>query len=200
MELFLPNSLTTTVQLYAVGSAPTYTVGSASGSELSATVSSNTYTYDAPSTGDYWARLKISGVFAGNYFPVRDNVAYPWTPWAVIESTIVAVPPTPSPITGLCNLLFSIVDGSGSPVYKASCYAQLDVNSTYDGGLVASTVYSAQTASTGLATLVLIRNGQFTGGGIYTLRATDRQGLLLWTKRVRIPDTASANAEDLAAV
>jgi hypothetical protein len=198
MELFLPSSLTTTVQLYAVGS--NYAVGSASGSELSGTSSGNTYTYNSPSTGNYWARLKISGAFAGDYFPVRDNVAYPWTPWAVIESTIVAVPPTPSPITGLCNLLFSIVDGSGSPVYKASCYAQLDVNSTYDGGLVASTVYSAQTDADGLATLVCIRNNQFTAGGIYTLRATDRQGLLLWTKRVRIPNTASANAEDLTAV
>lgn len=200
MELTLPASLTTTVQLYAVGSAPTYAVGSASGSELSATVSSNTYTYDAPTTGDYWARLKISGTFAGDYFPVRDNVAYPWTPWKVIEATIAAIPPTPSPITGLCSLLFSIVNGSGSPVLKASCYAQLDSNSTYDGGLVASTVYSAQTDADGLATLVCIRDNQFTAGGIYTLRATDRQGLLLWTKRVRIPNTASANAEDLTAV
>jgi hypothetical protein len=202
MQLTLPASLTTTVQFYTVGSAPGYAIGAATGDERNGSASGNTYTYDAEelTTGDYWCQLLISGVGTGVYFPVRDNVAYPWTPWTVIESTIVAVPPTPSPITGLCNLLFSIVDGSGSPVYKASCYAQLDVNSTYDGGLVASTVYSAQTDADGLATLVCIRNNQFTAGGIYTLRATDRQGLLLWTKRVRMPNTASANAEDLTSV
>jgi hypothetical protein len=87
MKLTLPASLTTTVQLYAVGS--NYAVGSASGSELSGTSSGNTYTYNSPSTGDYWARLKISGAFAGDYFPVRDNVAYPWTPWEVIVNTFV---------------------------------------------------------------------------------------------------------------
>ena len=195
----IPPGLTTTVSLYvrnsddSVGDFVEVYNGTGSGS---------TYTYDIQDhgSGDYFGVLGGVSDPAGSAFPVRDDVAYPGIPWSIVDATITATPPTPDPITGLCSLLFSIVDGSGSPVYKASCYAQLDVNSTYDGGLVASTVYSAQTDADGHATLVTIRDNQFTAGGIYTLRATDRQGLLLWTKRVRIPNTASANAEDLTAV
>ena len=201
----IPPGLSPTVQLYnVVLTGSTYSVGSAVGSPISGTAGAVTTEYTFPlgtrATGDFYA--VVSGVSdpVAAAFPVRDDIGYPTLPWAVVAATITATPPTPDPITGLCSLLFSIVDGSGSPVYKASCYAQLDVNSTYDGGLVASTVYSAQTDADGHATLVTIRDNQFTAGGIYTLRATDRQGLLLWTKRVRIPNTASANAEDLTAV
>jgi len=201
----IPPGLSPTIQLYnVVLTGTTYSVGSAVGSPISGTAGAVSTEYNFPlssrATGDWYAVLSGVSNPSAAAFPVRDDVGFPTLPWSVVAATIVAVPPTPSPITGLCNLLFSIVDGSGSPVLKASCYAQLDSNSTYDGGLVASTVYSAQTNASGLATLVLIRNGQFTAGGIYTLRATDRQGLLLWTKRVRIPDTSSANAEDITAV
>lgn len=197
MDLVLTNlapNRTASIQIYERGT------NTAVGSPIAGTSVDYTYTFPGvPSTGDYDCSLIGFTVPVGARFPVRDGIAYD-LPWSVVDATIAAVPPTPSPITGMCNLLFSIVNGSGSPVYRASVYAQLDTNSTYDGGLVASTVYSAQTDADGLATLVTIRDEEFTAGGIYTLRATDRQGLLLWTKRVRIPNTASANAEDLAAV
>jgi hypothetical protein len=187
----------------AVAQLKTRTVGSNTpGANVGSPITGVAGVFDlgAYATGDYWCEITGVSIPPAAAFPVRDDVAYPYMPWKVIDATIRADPPTPSPITGLCSLLFSIVNGSGSPVFKASCYAQLDSNSTYDGGLVASTVYSAQTDEDGLATLVCIRDNQFTAGGIYTLRATDRQGLLLWTKRVRIPNTDSANAEDLTAV
>lgn len=202
LESIPPDLPATNVDLYEVVIvAGEYTMGDFV-ENYNGTGDGTTYTFDlqANGSGDFWCVLNGVSDPPASAFPVRDDVAYPFLPWKVVAATIRSDPPTPDPITGLCNLLFSIVDGSGSPVLKASVYAQLDNNSTYDGGLVASTVYSAQTDADGLATLVTIRNEEFTAGGIYTLRATDRQGLLLWTKRVRIPNTASANAEDLTAV
>lgn len=159
----------------------------------------NLYSYTVPA-GDILVQLTGVSEQDGEPFRVRDGIAYFGQTWQQIDATITVPPVIPSPITGLCNVLFSVVNGSGSPVLKASCYAQLDTNSTYASGLAASTVYSAQTDANGLATLVTIRNQEFTSGGIYTLRATDRQGLLVWTKRVRTPNTASANAVDLVPI
>jgi hypothetical protein len=89
MILTLPASLTTTVKLYAVGTD--YAIGAQVGDEFNASVSGNTYTYDieSQSTGDYWCQLFIAGTGQGVYFPVRDDVAYPWTPWEVIVNTLV---------------------------------------------------------------------------------------------------------------
>lgn len=184
---------TATIQRYTRGTVTTV------GAPIALANTGYAYSVDWPYPGDFDCVLSGFTSPAGSAFPVRDAVAYD-VPWSVVDATIVATPPTPTPITGMCNLLFSIVNGSGSPVLKASCYAQLDTNSTYTSGLAASTVYSAQTDANGLATLVTIRNQEFTSGGIYTLRATDRQGQLIWTKRARIPNTASANAVDLVAV
>jgi hypothetical protein len=87
MELTLPASLSTTVQFYSVGAAPGYALGDAVGDERNGSASGNTYTYDPEelTAGDYWCQLLISGVGTGVYFPVRDNVAYPWTPWEVLD-------------------------------------------------------------------------------------------------------------------
>jgi hypothetical protein len=87
MELTLPAGLTVYVNMYAVGSAPTYAVGTQAGDNYSGTASGNTYTFDLESqtTGDWWCQLFISGTGQGVYFPVRDDVAYPWTPWEILD-------------------------------------------------------------------------------------------------------------------
>ena len=105
----------------------------------------------------------------------------------------------PSAITGLCDLLFAVTS-NGTAAYKATVSAIVDANSTYDGGIVSTTAATAQTDSNGNAILRLLQNATFTAGGIYTLKVTDRQGKLVWEKRCRMPNTTTANAEDLTAV
>lgn len=193
MELTLPSGLSTTVQFYTVSDA--YTIGAAIGDERNGSASGNTYTYDPEelTAGDYWCQLLISGVGTGVYFPVRDNVAYPWTPWSIIEATVLATPPTPDPITGMCNLLVSTTGGAGSRVWAKLA----DTNNTADQVLVGQQVVEDTTDSDGNATLVLIQYGQFTAGGTYRIRVADSSRVISNNVLVRMPDTSSANLEDL---
>tara|TARA_R110000868_G_scaffold101057_1_gene278191 strand:- start:954 stop:1562 length:609 start_codon:yes stop_codon:yes gene_type:complete len=75
--------------MYAVGTD--YAIGAQAGDNYNGTASGNTYTFDLESqtAGDYWCQLFISGTGQGVYFPVRNDVAYPWTPWEVIVNTLV---------------------------------------------------------------------------------------------------------------
>ncbi len=195
MELTLPASLSVYVNMYAVGSAPTYAVGAQAGDDYFATASGNTYTFDLESqtAGDWWCQLFIGGTGTGVYFPVRDDVAYPWTPWEVIEATVLATPTTPSPITGMCNLLVSTTGGAGSRVWAKLA----DTNNTADQVLVGQQVVEDTTDADGNATLVLIRYGQFTAGGTYRIRVANSSRVISNNVLVRMPDTASANLEDL---
>ena len=151
--------------------------------------------------GDYW--VQVSGVSDPDArpVPVRVNAlgAHYEPSWDIMDVAHAAAVVYPSAITGLCDLLFSVT-ANGTAAYKATVSAIVDANSTYDGGMVATTAATAQTDSSGNAILRLLQNATFTGGGIYTLRVTDRQGKLVWEKRCRIPNTTTANAEDLVAV
>ena len=189
----IPPGLTTSIQLKArtVGSD---TPGSNVGSPITGTSSGSTYTYALGSyaTGDYWAVLSGVSDPVGSAFPVRDDVAY-FISWAVIEATISAIPTTPSPITGMCNLLVSTTNGAGSRVWAKLA----DTNNTADQVLVGQQVVQSTTNSSGNATLVLIQYGQFTTGGNYRIRVADTSRNITHNVLVRMPNTSSANLEDL---
>lgn len=189
----IPPGLTTTIQLKTrtVGSD---TPGSNVGSPITGTSSGSTYTYALGNyaTGDYWAVLSGVSDPVGSAFPVRDDVAY-FIPWAVIDATVSATPTTPSPITGMCNLLVSTTNGAGSRVWAKLA----DTNNTADQILVGQQVVEDTTDADGNATLVLIRYGQFTAGGTYRIRVANSDRVISNNVLVRMPNTASANLEDL---
>jgi len=190
----IPPGLTTTIQLKArtVGSD---TPGSNVGSPITGTSSGSTYTYalGAYVTGDYWAVLSGVSNPAASAFPVRDDKAYPGVPWSIVDATVLATPTIPSPITGMCNLLVSTNNGAGSRVWAKLA----DSNNTADQVLVGQQVVEATTNSSGNATLVLIQYGQFTAGGSYRIRVANSNRVISNNVLVRMPNTSSANLEDL---
>jgi hypothetical protein len=189
----IPPGLTTTIQLKTrtVGSD---TPGSNVGSPISGTSSGTTYTYSlgAYATGDYWCVLSGVSTPAASAFPVRDDVAY-FVPWSIVEATVRATPPTPDPITGMCNLLVSTTGGAGSRVWAKLA----DTNNTADQILIGQQVVEDTTDEDGNATLVLIQSGQFTAGGNYRIRVADTARNITNNVLVRMPNTSSANLEDL---
>lgn len=191
----LPPGLSLQVQMYERNSDGT--IGAAVGDLYNGTASSptTTYTFDveSQSTGDFYCVL--SGVSTPNAsaFPVRDDVAYPGVPWSIVDATITATPTTPSPITGMCNLLVSTTNGAGSRVWAKLA----DTNNTADQILVSQQVVEDTTDEDGNATLVLIQYGQFTSGGSYRIRVADTSRNITHNVLVRMPNTSSANLEDL---
>jgi hypothetical protein len=189
----IPPGLTTTIQL-KVRTVGSDTPGSNVGSAISGSSSGSTYTYSlgAYATGDYWAVLSGVSDPVGSAFPVRDDVAY-FVPWSIIEATVSASPTIPSPITGMCNLLVSTNGGAGSRVWAKLA----DTNNTANQVLVAQQVVESTTNSSGNATLVLIQYGQFTAGGTYRVRVATAGRVISNNVLVRMPNTSSANLEDL---
>ena len=189
MDLILTNlapNRTASIQLYQRGT------NTAVGSPISGTSVDYTYTFPGvPSTGDYDCSLIGFTDPVGARFPVRDGIAYD-LPWSVVDATIAAVPPTPSPITGMCNLLVSTTQ-SGSRVWAKLA----DANNTADQVLIGQQVVQDTTDVDGDATLVLIQYGQFTAGGTYRVRVADSNRFITHNVLVRMPNTSSANLEDL---
>lgn len=171
------------------------TMGSSVGSPISGTVDG---TYTSKWTFD------VTSVAVGTYFAQIQDVSVPNAPPFEVRKTATqfyeTVPyarPTASAIDGICNVLFTVLDNAGDPIEKASVYATLEPNATVSGALVTSSVTSGQTAANGTKTLQLIQFGEFTAGGQYQLRVTDRSGKLIWKRRVEIPNTSSAIAEEI---
>ena len=191
----IPPGLTTTVQLYVRGA--NNAIGSAVGAPISGSSSGTAYTYNlgANATGDFWCQLSGVSVPDGAHFPVRDDVAYPTLPWSVIDATVRTIPPTPDPITGMCNLLVATTT-EGCRVWATLG----DANNASDNVLIAQQVVSATTNSSGNATLVLIQYGQFTTGGTYRIRVADSNRVITYNALVRMPNTTSANLEDLTSL
>ena len=152
--------------------------------------------------GDYW--VQVSGVSTPNArpVPVRVNAlgAHYEPSWEIMNVAHAAAVVYPSAITGLCHVLFSVVDNAGNAAYKATVSAIVDAGSTYNGGIVSTTATTAQTDVSGNAIITLIQNQTFTAGGIYTLKVTDRSGKLISERRVRMANTTTAIAEDLVIV
>jgi len=179
------------LQLYANTAG---VIGSSVGSPISGVVTSelSVWTFDvtAVAVGNYFAQIQDVSDPDAPAFPARKTATQ-------FYETSPTISPTPSVVSGICNVLFTVVDNGGDPVEKASVYALLEPNATVSGVLVASTVNSGHTAANGTCTLSLIQYDEFTAGGEYILRVTDRQGKLIWSKRCQIPNTSSAIAEEL---
>lgn len=186
--------------------APTYTLsiqlyarisGAAVGSVIALTEGdAGVYTGTVP-TGDYDGQLLGFTVIPGPRFPIREGIGYECVPWSIIDATITVPPTIPTPITGLCNVLVSATF-NGVAVVGGAVHCTLEgTNNTVDGFLVARTVESGVTDSSGNCVLTLIQFAQFTRGGIYRLKVSDANGKILHDRRVKIPNTLTANAEDL---
>lgn len=106
----IPPSLTTTVQLYVRGT--NNAIGSAVGSPITGTSSGTTYTYSlgAYVTGDYWCVLTGVSDPVGSAFPVRDDVAYPWSTWEQVEQ-IEAIASQSGPVASTGTITTPIVIG-----------------------------------------------------------------------------------------
>lgn len=195
LDLQLVPNKTPVIQLYArVGGA---VVGSSITGVVDGTFS-YLYRFDIGSnSGDY--DVQLSGVSdpVGPKFPVRNGIAYPGLPWSIIDATIVVPPVIPSPITGLCNVLIAATF-NGDAVVGASVNCTLESkNNTVNGFLASRAVESGVTDASGNCILTLIQFGQFTRGGIYSLRVFDAGGKILHDRKVTIPNASTANAEDL---
>lgn len=195
LELQLVPNKAPAIQLYArVSGAP---VGSPIAGVVDVTYS-YLYRFDIGSnSGDYDVQLSGVSVPNAGRFPVRKGIAYPGLPWSIIDATIAVPPVLPSAITGLCHVLVAATF-NGNPIVGASVHCTLDGrNNTVDGILVSRAVESGVTNASGNCILTLIRFGQFTRGGIYSLRVSDAGGKILHDRRVTIPNASTANAEDL---
>ena len=190
-----------TLQRYVRGALDV--VGASTGSAITGTVHA-TYTslwefnFTGVAAGDYWCI--VSGVSTPNAppFPVRVTTVDVGAAnyWAELDSWLTATPNIPSPITGLCNVLFSL-SANGTAVVGAACSATLEgVHNTTDGVLVARSVTSGTTDSSGNCTLTLIQGGQFIVGGSYRI-VVSSANVLHVNRLVTIPSTSTANAEDL---
>jgi hypothetical protein len=106
-------------------------------------------------------------------------------------------PTPPAPFTGLCNVQFSVIH-LGIPVPSASVVATLEEeNPTVDNYLISRQVTSGVTDANGNCVLTMVQFSQFTRGGVYRIKVADPLGRTIHDRRVKIPSTATANAEDL---
>lgn len=190
---------------YTATLQPSARGGAAVGSPLSPTLSGSTYTWDLSSlpAGDYDMQLSGNWEQNGSPFPCRitATAVYIADYWWEIETAVTAgIPNAPAQITGLCNVLVAVTF-NGQPVVNGVVHCFLDSkNNTVDAYLVSRAIMSGVTNSLGYCTLTLIQFGQFTRGGIYRLRAWDAGGKSLQDRRVTVPNTSSATADDLVDV
>jgi hypothetical protein len=106
-------------------------------------------------------------------------------------------PTPPAPFTGLCNVQFSVIH-LGMPVPNASVVATLEEeNPTVDNYLISRQVTSGVTDANGNCVLTMVQFSQFTRGGVYRIKVADPLGRIIHDRRVKIPSTSTANAEDL---
>lgn len=205
LELQLPPGRTAPIQLLAKvdgSEVPGASVGSSiPGVPDGSNPTIYRYTLGAYATGDYWAQL--SGVSNPNGLPfrVRDSVAYVGLNWTQIDAIAPQVPVAPPQIVaGLCNVIVPVTF-NGVAVAGATVHCHLeDKNNTINGFLASRAVETGTTNSSGNCVLTLIQLGQFTRGGIYRLKAYDADGKILHDRRVTVPNTSTANAEDLVGV
>lgn len=191
LQLRKSPTYTLSIQLYArIG-------GAVVGGVVALTeVSPGVYEGTVPN-GDYDGQLLGFTDPPGPRFPIRDGIGYEGIPWSIIDATIVVPPVVPSAITGLCNVLVSATF-NGFAVVGGPVHCMLEgKNNTVDGFLASRAIESAVTNSSGNCILTLIQFGQFTRGGIYRLKVSDPDGKVLHDRLVKIPNTPTANAEDL---
>jgi len=200
LELIAGNS--PTIQLYVRGALDV--VGAPVGSPIAGVAQlTNTWVYDFSMVGvayaDYWVQLDGISTPDGLPFPLRlkDSGVYYADHWWLIDATVTATPTIPPAISGLCNVLFAVTHNA-IVVEGASVVAVLeDQNNTLDGYLEARTVESGFTDASGFCTLTLVQYGEFLTGGNYRIRVKDSYGKLLCNRLVVIPNTLTANAQDL---
>jgi hypothetical protein len=118
-------------------------------------------------------------------------------PWSIIDATILVPNLVPNPIVGLCNVTCGVTL-NGRSVARAVFTATLedDNNSVHDW-LAARTIDTATTSESGYCILTLIQHAQFTRGGVYRIIGKDPKGRVFLNRRVIIPNTQSAQAENL---
>ena len=163
-------------------------------------VATHLYSFTVNPPGDYEFQLTGVSTTNGSRVPLRvtATAAYAASEWWEIETAIAAAPVIPSAITGLCNLLIAVTH-NGDSVPGATVTATLQEGSnTVDGYLAARTAEIATTGPDGTCVLTLIQGTQFTRGGTYRIQVSDRRGMTLHDRYVRMPNTGSANLEDLA--
>lgn len=158
------------------------------------------YTCSVPS-GDYDVQLSGISTPNGLPFPMRDGIAYPDTPWALVDIISGGTPISPGP-PGLCTVRFSVRDASG-PIANAVVEAGLDaVNATISNSLIALTVTYGVTDSDGIADLILIRQDSFTNtnGGVYHFVVTQPCGKVAFDKLAYVMNASTGTADELVAV
>ncbi len=116
---------------------------------------------------------------------------------ASVTLTLVPQSITPPVTPGLCTVRFLILD-NGNPVQGATVDADLEeLNPMVDTALIARVKKHGATNSNGYVDMTLIQFSQFTRGGIYKIRVSDRSGKRLHERRVKVPSQTSCYAEDL---
>lgn len=116
-----------------------------------------------------------------------------------VTISLTAEPPAvlPPDDPALCAIA-AYVYLNGKPVENARVRAKLiDTNQTVEGILLSTQKDDELTDREGLAVLELVRLDQFTNGdGEYKIEAS-HNGRILWEKTITVPNSSTANLEDL---
>jgi hypothetical protein len=129
-----------------------------------------------------------------SFTPVSLNVSANTSQTYTMSGSGVIPPP---PFAGLCSVLFSVIH-LGNAVQNASVVATLeDENPTVDNFLISRQVTSGLTDATGNCVLTMVQYSQFTRGGVYRIKVADSSGKILHDRKVKVPTSSTANAEDL---
>ena len=203
LELTLPPGYTTTVQLYA------RTGGAAVGSPVAGVPDGGdptlyVFALGTPAIGDYDVQLSGLSEPDGLPFPMRvtsTTVYYLADTWAILDATVMGGIVIPASVdTALCNVLFA-VKKNATPVVGATVQVFLEQkNNTIDSVIISRATTSGVTDSDGMVTLTLLRFAAFTTGGVYRVRIYESNGHKIHDRAVKVPNSGSANAEDLEEV
>ena len=168
-----------TVRLERAGYAYTLTTN-ASGL---VTFSVDDATYTVTITAGGFSFTPVSLVVAANV-----TQTYQMTSIALIQ---------PPAFAGLCNVLFSVIH-LGQALANASVNAILeDENPTVNNYLISRQVTSGLTDVNGNCVLTMVQYSQFTRGGVYRIKVADSLGRVIHDRKVTVPTSSTANAEDL---
>lgn len=117
---------------------------------------------------------------------------------ASVTYTLTAQPITPPSAAGLCTVQFVVtLNKRVKSGYKVKARL-LDLNSAVDATLLSLVIDQAVTDAAGVAELQLVQQGQFTkGDGRYEITVEAPDGTKTHKLKVLIPNTATANFEDL---
>jgi len=143
-------------------------------------------------SGTYTARVR-----SNPSYQTPDDQAFTVSGDMSIDFGLTAQSIDPPSTPGLCTVRFIVLD-AGSPVQGVRVTAELaSENAMVNTALMSRALHAATTDADGIADLVMVQYASFTRGGAYLIKATDSTGRKFHDRKVTVPSSTTAYAEDL---